>query len=72
MRIISGSNYSSSSAPLYKDMNILPLWDLYKLHLGKLMYLDRNEQLPKYYKLNLLQIETCIHITHALEAILRL
>ncbi len=47
MRIISGSNYSSSSAPLYKDMNILPLKDLYKLHLGKLIYLHRNEQLPK-------------------------
>ena len=47
MRIISGSKYNSSSAPLYTNLNILPHKDLHKLHLGKLMYLHCNYELPQ-------------------------
>ncbi len=46
MRIITGVAYNSSSGPLYKKLNILPLNLLYRMHLGKLMYLYDNNQLP--------------------------
>ena len=62
IRIINGSQYNASLAPLYKHLNILPLDKLYKLQLGKLMFLHSQIMLPIPLQ-NMFTLNSVIH-TH--------
>jgi hypothetical protein len=46
IRIISDSKYNSHTAPLFKKLEILPLFDLIQLNLVKIMYYHKNNLLP--------------------------
>ena len=47
IRIINNSKYNASASPIYKNLNILPIAKLFKLQLGKFMYLYSRSELPK-------------------------
>ena len=46
IRAITLSNYNCSVKPLFKQLHVLTIEDLYKLHLSKLMYLHSKNALP--------------------------
>lgn len=46
IRTITNSNYNEHTAPLFKDLNLLRLNDLYKLNVGKFMYKMTHNKLP--------------------------
>ena len=46
IRIVNGSKYNDSVAPIYRSLNILPLYDLHYLQLCKFMFLNSRGELP--------------------------
>ena len=46
LRIINNSHYTDHSAPLFSKYNTLSVFDLYKYHLGVLMYKFTSKNLP--------------------------
>jgi hypothetical protein len=46
VRIISGSKYNSHTTPIFKKLEILPLFDLIQLNLVKIMYFHNKNLLP--------------------------
>ena len=46
IRCVYGATYNASAAPLYKELNILNIDSMYKLELGKLMYMHSKSELP--------------------------
>ena len=46
LRYICKANYNTSSTPLYKQMNILKMNDIYDLQLMKLMFAHSKNKLP--------------------------
>ena len=49
LRVISGSNYRSHSAPLFKKYNQLNVYDIYNLELCTMMYKHFHDQLPTVF-----------------------
>ena len=47
IRIINNSKYNAPAIPIYKGLNILPIAKLFKLQLGKFMYLYSRRELPR-------------------------
>ena len=47
VRTISNSHYRSHSAPLFQSLNILNVYDTYKLEVGVFMFRHFTNQLPK-------------------------
>ena len=50
LRVISGSNYRSHSAPLFKKYNQLNVYDNFTLELCTMMYNHFHDQLPTVFK----------------------
>ena len=50
IRVITHAQYNEHTNPLFCDLKILKLDDLYKLHVGKYMYKTANDLLPKPLK----------------------
>ncbi len=50
VRIISNSHYLSHSAPLFKNLNLLNVYDTYDLELCTFMYKHATNQLPKVFE----------------------
>jgi len=50
LRIISKSHYLSHSAPLFKNYNLLNVYDSYELELSTFMYKYFTNQLPKIFR----------------------
>jgi hypothetical protein len=46
VRIVSYAKYNSHTAPLFKELKILPLQMLIQLHLSKIMFFYKNNMLP--------------------------
>jgi hypothetical protein len=46
VRCISKAKYNATALPLYKNLKIPTLKDIYNIELGKFMYLHNNKQLP--------------------------
>ena len=49
IRALSSSNLYTPMSSLYKKLNLLKLEDLYKVELGKFMYLYYNKKTPKIF-----------------------
>jgi len=49
MRIISNSHFRSHSAPIFKNLKVLNVYDMYKIELGVFMYKHFNDQLPQIF-----------------------
>ena len=49
IRALSSSNLYTPMSSLYKKLNLLKLKDLYKVELGKFMYLYYNKKTPKIF-----------------------
>ena len=49
IRALSSSNLYTPMSSLYKKLNLLKLEDLYKVELGKVMYLYYNKKTPKIF-----------------------
>ena len=60
IRAITLSNYNCSVKPLFKQLHVLTIEDLYKLHLSKLMYLHSKNALPTSIS-NIFITNTSIH-----------
>ena len=50
MRTISNSHYGSHSAPLFQSLNILDVYDTYKLEVGVFMFRHFTNQLPNGFR----------------------
>ena len=50
VRTISNSHYSSHSAPLFQSLNILNVYDTYKLEVGVFMFRYFTNQLPNGFR----------------------
>ena len=46
MWVIQNLKYNSSAKPIYKNLKVLPIDQLYKQQLGKLMFMHHNATLP--------------------------
>jgi len=46
VKTITGTNWNGSANPSYKSLNILKLNEIYKLEVGKVMYLIQSKQYP--------------------------
>jgi hypothetical protein len=60
IRIINNSKYNASAIPIYKSLNILPIAKLFKLQLGKFMYLYSRRELPRPLQ-NIFTLNSDIH-----------
>lgn len=49
MRTISNSHFRSHSAPIFKNLKVLNVYDMYKVDLGVFMYKHFNGQLPQIF-----------------------
>ena len=49
IRIITNSKYNSHTTPLFKDLAILKIEDMFKLNMLKWYYLYENKKLPHYF-----------------------
>ena len=49
MRIISGSKYNAHTDPIFKELNMLKISDLYNITLLKFYHKFKNHQLPYYF-----------------------
>ena len=59
VRTISYSHYRSHSAPLFKSLNILNVYDTYKLEVGIFMYRRYTNQLPNGFHHSFLKQAEC-------------
>ena len=46
MRAITLAKYNESATPIYKNLKILPLEEIYKIQLSKLMFMHTRHELP--------------------------
>ena len=46
IRCVNGSKYNEHTYPIFRDLNILPVNDIYKYHLGKFMFSYYRNELP--------------------------
>ena len=60
IRIINNSKYNVPAIPIYKSLNILPVAKLFKLQLGKFMYLYSHGELPQPLQ-NIFSLNSDIH-----------
>ena len=52
IRIISKAKYNAHTEPLFKNLELLKIEDLYKLHAAKFYYKSTNNKLPFYFYIN--------------------
>jgi len=60
IRIINNSKNNAPAIPIYKSLNILPVAKLFKLQLGKCMYLYSHRELPQLLQ-NIFSLNGDIH-----------
>ena len=49
IRLITNSEWNAHTAPLFRDMNILTIYQLNLLHVASFMYKVHNNLLPQYF-----------------------